>query len=45
MPWEERAAVFLKAAELISTTYRARMNASTMLCQSKTAHQSEIDAV
>jgi len=45
LPWEERAAVFLKAAELISTTYRARMNASTMLCQSKTAHQSEIDAV
>ncbi len=45
LPWEERAAVFLRAAELISTKYRALMNASTMLCQSKTAHQAEIDAV
>jgi len=45
LPWEERAAVFLRAAELISTKHRALMDASTMLCQSKTAHQAEIDAV
>jgi 1-pyrroline-5-carboxylate dehydrogenase len=43
-PFEDRAAVFLKAAELLSTTWRATINASTMLGQSKTAHQSEIDA-
>jgi 1-pyrroline-5-carboxylate dehydrogenase len=43
-PWEDRAAVFLKAAELLSTTWRATINAATMLGQSKTAHQSEIDA-
>jgi 1-pyrroline-5-carboxylate dehydrogenase len=45
LPWEERAAVFLRAAELISVKYRALMDAATMLCQSKTAHQAEIDAV
>ncbi len=45
MPWEHRAAIFLKAAELISGPYRARMNAATMLTQSKNAHQSEIDAI
>jgi 1-pyrroline-5-carboxylate dehydrogenase len=43
-PWEDRVAVFLKAGELLSTTWRARVNASTMLGQSKTAHQAEIDA-
>ena len=43
-PWEDRAAVFLKAAELLSTTWRSRLNASTMLGQSKNAYQSEIDA-
>lgn len=45
MPWEHRAAIFLKAAELIAGPYRARMNAATMLTQSKNAHQSEIDAI
>jgi 1-pyrroline-5-carboxylate dehydrogenase len=43
-PWEERAAVFLKAAELLAGPWRDTLNASTMLCQSKTAHQAEIDA-
>ena len=43
-PWEDRAAVFLKAAELLSTTWRATLNAATMLGQSKTAYQAEIDA-
>ena len=42
--WEDRAAVFLKAAELLATKYRATINASTMLGQSKTVFQSEIDA-
>jgi len=42
--WEDRAAVFLKAAELLATTWRATMNAATMLGQSKTVFQSEIDA-
>ncbi|WPP48442.1 L-glutamate gamma-semialdehyde dehydrogenase [Catalinimonas niigatensis] len=45
MPWEQRANIFLKAAELISGPYRYQMNAATMLGQSKTAHQSEIDSV
>ncbi len=45
MPWQDRAAIFLKAADLLSGPYRAKMNAATMLCQSKTAFQSEIDAV
>ena len=44
MPWESRAAIFLKAAELIAGPYRAKINASTMLAQSKTIHQAEIDA-
>jgi len=42
--WEDRAAVFLKAAELLATTHRATLNAATMLGQSKTAFQAEIDA-
>jgi 1-pyrroline-5-carboxylate dehydrogenase len=42
--WEDRAAVFLKAAELLSTTWRQTLNASTMLGQSKTAFQAEIDS-
>ncbi|CAL2057687.1 L-glutamate gamma-semialdehyde dehydrogenase [Tenacibaculum sp. 190524A05c] len=44
MPWEQRAAIFLRAAELIAGPYRAKMNASTMIAQSKTVHQAEIDA-
>ncbi|WP_316570730.1 L-glutamate gamma-semialdehyde dehydrogenase [Neobacillus sp. YIM B06451] len=44
MPWEHRASIFLKAADLISGPYRDVMNAATMLGQSKTAFQSEIDA-
>jgi 1-pyrroline-5-carboxylate dehydrogenase len=44
MPWQERAAIFLTAAELLCTTWRDRINASTMLNQSKTVHQAEIDA-
>lgn len=43
MPWEHRSAIFLKAAELITGPYRDVLNASTMLGQSKTAFQSEID--
>lgn len=43
-PWEERAAVLLRAAELLSGPWRDTMNAATMLGQSKTAHQAEIDA-
>lgn len=42
--WEDRAAVFLKAAELLATTYRSTINSATMLGQSKTVFQSEIDA-
>jgi 1-pyrroline-5-carboxylate dehydrogenase len=45
MRWESRAAIFLKAAELIAGTYRAEFNAVTMIGQSKNAFQSEIDAV
>ncbi len=45
MPWQDRAAIFLKAADLISGPYRARMNAATMLGQSKNAYQAEIDCV
>ena len=44
MPWEDRAAVFLRAAELLAGPWRDRINAATMLNQSKTAHQAEIDA-
>jgi 1-pyrroline-5-carboxylate dehydrogenase len=43
-PWEERAAVFLRAAELLAGPWRDTLNAATMLGQSKTAHQAEIDA-
>jgi len=43
-PWEHRAAIFLKAAELLAGPFRARMNASTMLAQSKNVFQAEIDA-
>jgi 1-pyrroline-5-carboxylate dehydrogenase len=43
-PWEDRAAVFLKAAELLATTWRSTLNAATMLGQSKTAFQAEIDS-
>jgi 1-pyrroline-5-carboxylate dehydrogenase len=44
MPWEDRAAIFLRAAELLTGPWRATLNAATMLGQSKTAHQAEIDA-
>jgi 1-pyrroline-5-carboxylate dehydrogenase len=44
VPWEERAAVFLRAAELLAGPWRDTLNAATMLGQSKTAHQAEIDA-
>ena len=44
LPWEERAAVFLRAADLLAGPWRDRINAATMLGQSKTAHQAEIDA-
>jgi 1-pyrroline-5-carboxylate dehydrogenase len=43
-PWEERVAVFLRAAELLATRWRPVVNAATMLGQSKTAHQAEIDS-
>ncbi len=43
-PWEDRAAVLLKAAELLATSHRATINAATMLGQAKTVFQSEIDA-
>ncbi|WP_052598657.1 L-glutamate gamma-semialdehyde dehydrogenase [Aureispira sp. CCB-QB1] len=42
--WEHRAAIFLKAAELLAGPYRAKINAATMLAQSKNAFQAEIDA-
>lgn len=44
MPWQERAGIFLKAADLIATKYRPYMNGTTMLGQSKNAFQAEIDA-
>lgn len=44
LPWEQRASIFLKAAELISGPYRAKLNAATMLGQSKNAYQAEIDS-
>ena len=44
MPWEQRAGIFLRAAELIAGPYRAKINAATMIAQSKTIHQAEIDA-
>jgi 1-pyrroline-5-carboxylate dehydrogenase len=44
LPWTERAAIFLKAADLLAGPWRNRMNAATMLGQSKTVHQAEIDS-
>ncbi len=44
MPWQSRVAIFLKSAELLAGPRRAEINASTMLNQSKTCHQAEIDA-
>ena len=44
LPWEDRASVFIKAAELLATKYRPILNAATMLGQSKTCFQAEIDA-
>ncbi len=44
MSWESRASIFLRAAELLATKYRYILNAATMLGQSKTVHQAEIDA-
>jgi 1-pyrroline-5-carboxylate dehydrogenase len=44
MPWEHRAGIFLKAADLLATKYRWKMNAATMLGQSKNAYQAEIDS-
>jgi len=43
-PWEDRASIFLKAAELIAGPYRSKINAATMIGQSKTIFQAEIDA-
>lgn len=45
LSWEHRASIFLKAADLLAGPYRAKMNAATMLAQSKNAYQAEIDAV
>ena len=44
LPWEQRAGIFLRAAELIAGSFRAKINASTMIAQSKTVFQAEIDA-
>jgi 1-pyrroline-5-carboxylate dehydrogenase len=44
MPWEDRAAIFLKAADLLAGPFRDKMNAATMLAQSKNVFQTEIDA-
>lgn len=44
LPWEHRASIFLKAADLLAGPYRDKMNAATMLCQSKNSMQAEIDA-
>ena len=44
LPWEQRAAVFLKAAELVAGPYRYELNAATMIGQSKNIYQAEIDA-
>ena len=44
MAWEQRAGIFLKAAELLAGPYRAKINAATMIAQSKTVYQAEIDA-
>ncbi|MFD2551912.1 L-glutamate gamma-semialdehyde dehydrogenase [Bizionia sediminis] len=44
LPWEQRAGIFLKAAELIAGPYRAKINAATMIAQSKNIYQAEIDS-
>lgn len=44
MPWEHRASIFLKAADLLAGPYRAKLNAATMIGQSKNAYQAEIDS-
>ncbi len=44
MPWEERVAIFLRAADLLAGPWRDTLNAATMLGQSKTVHQAEIDS-
>lgn len=44
LSWEHRAAIFLKAAELLAGPYRAKINAATMIAQAKTVHQAEIDS-
>ncbi len=44
LPWDQRASIFLKAADLLAGPFRDKMNAATMLCQSKNAMQAEIDA-
>ncbi len=44
MPWEQRVSIFLKAADLLAGSWRARINAATMLGQSKTVYQAEIDS-
>lgn len=44
LSWEQRASIFLKAADLLAGPYRAKMNAATMLGQSKNAYQAEIDS-
>lgn len=44
LPFDQRASIFLRAAELLAGPYRAKINAATMLAQSKTIHQAEIDA-
>jgi 1-pyrroline-5-carboxylate dehydrogenase len=44
LSWEHRASIFLRAADLLATKYRAKINGATMLAQSKNAHQAEIDA-
>ena len=44
MPWEDRAAVFLKAADLLAGPWRDTVNAATMLGQAKTVYQAEIDS-
>jgi 1-pyrroline-5-carboxylate dehydrogenase len=44
LEWQDRAAIFLRAADLVSGPFRAKINAATMLGQSKTVHQAEIDA-
>ena len=44
MPWEQRVSIFLKAADLLAGPFRAKINAATMLAQSKNVFQAEIDA-